>query len=111
MMPFTVAGLNLMGEVTGISWAHCTFNAWHGCVEVGGSPACGDPNDPKGPKCYARVWDKRLGGDHWGADKDRRFFGDKHWNELLKWNRAAKKAGERRRMFVMSMGDWAEGRP
>jgi protein gp37 len=56
-------------------------------------------------------WDARTGGNHWGADKPRRFFGDKHWAEPLKWNRDAEKSQERRRMFIMSMGDWAEGRP
>ncbi|MDE2106558.1 MAG: DUF5131 family protein, partial [Patescibacteria group bacterium] len=60
---------------------------------------------------YARVWDARMGGDHWGPHAERRFFGDKHWTELLKWNRAASCEGQRRRIFVMSMGDWAEGRP
>jgi protein gp37 len=98
-----------MGKESSISWTHATFNAWWGCVEVGGSPACGGPEF--GGECYAKTWDRRCGGDHWGNDKDRRFFGDKHWNEPLVWNRAAEKAGEMRRVFCMSMGDWAEGRP
>lgn len=100
-----------MAEKTAISWAHHTFNCWWGCVEVGGSPACGPAEGKEGAPCYAKVWDARCGGDHWGVDKLRRFFGDEHWNQLLKWNAAAEKAGEHRRVFVMSMGDWAEGRP
>jgi hypothetical protein len=52
-----------------------------------------------------------MGGSNWGADAPRRFFGDAHWREPLKWNRKAEAAGVRRRVFCMSMGDWAEGRP
>jgi protein gp37 len=98
-----------MGEMTGVDWAHSTFNCWWGCVEVGGSPACGGPEF--GGECYAKTWDRRVGRSHWGNDAPRRFFSDKHWHELLKWNCAAEKEGKRRRVFIMSMGDWAEGRP
>lgn len=100
-----------MGETTAISWTHHTFNPWWGCTFVGGSPACAPEDGEEGAVCYAMKWDARTGGDHWGADKPRRFFGEKHWSEPLKWSRDAEKAGERRRVFVMSMGDWAEGRP
>lgn len=61
--------------------------------------------------CYAETWAKRTGFQIWGDDSPRRYFGDKHWNEPLKWNRDAEAAGVRRRVFCMSMGDWAEGRP
>ena len=40
-----------------------------------------------------------------------KYFGDKHWGEPLKWNAAAERSGQRARVFCMSMGDWAEGRP
>ena len=46
-----------------------------------------------------------MGEEVWGADASRRFFGEAHWNEPLKWNRAAAKAGERRRVFCASMAD------
>jgi protein gp37 len=82
-----------MGKETGIEWADSTFNTWWGCVEV--SPACDN--------CYARTWDARfsgitsngndLGDPHWGKDAPRKFFGDKHWSEPAKWNRAAAKRG------------------
>jgi protein gp37 len=42
---------------------------------------------------------------------ERRFFGDKHWNEPLKWNREAERASERRRVFCASMADVFEDRP
>lgn len=84
----------------GISWTDFTFNPFWGCVEV--SPAC--------DFCYAREFDHRLGGGHWGKDAPRRFFGDAHWAEPLKWNRRAEKDGERRRVFCGSMCDVMEER-
>lgn len=89
-----------MGKVSKISWTHSTFNPWWGCVEV--SPACDN--------CYAREFSARMGFDVWGKDKPRRFFGDSHWNEPVKWNEAAMKAGERRRVFCASMADICEDR-
>jgi protein gp37 len=41
---------------------------------------------------------------------DRRFFGDKHWNEPRRWNRKAADAGVRRRVFCASMADVFEER-
>src|SRR6185312_10780014 len=71
------------------------FNPVWGCTKV--SPACDN--------CYAEAWDKRTGGAHWGPHAPRREFGDKHWNEPLKWDRAAAKDGVRRRVFCASMAD------
>lgn len=87
-----------MGKITGISWTDHTFNPWWGCVEV--SPACDD--------CYARVWAARMGFRVWGKDADRRFFGEKHWNEPLVWNRNAEAAGVRKKVFCASMADICE---
>lgn len=84
-----------MGKTTGISWTDHTFNPWWGCVEV--SPAC--------DACYARVWAERMGHQVWGKDADRRFFGEKHWNEPVHWNRQAEAAGVRRKVFCASMAD------
>jgi len=89
-----------MGETTGISWSQSTFNPWWGCLEV--SPACDN--------CYARELSNRWGFDVWGKDKPRRFFGDKHWNEPLKWDLAAEKTGARHRVFCASMADVFEER-
>lgn len=89
-----------MGEETKISWAHDTFNPWWGCVEV--SPAC--------DHCYARTLSNRWKFDVWGKDAPRRFFGDKHWNDPIRWNEKAEKAGERRRVFCASMSDIFEDR-
>lgn len=89
-----------MGTTTAIAWTDHTFNPWWGCVRV--SPAC--------DHCYAEAFAKRTGNAVWGKDSPRRFFGDKHWNEPHKWNRAAETAGERRRVFCASMADVFEAR-
>lgn len=86
-----------MGERTEIAWTHATFNPWWGCVRV--SPGC--------ENCYAESSAKRWGHAIWGpaSTTPRRFFGKKHWDEPLKWDRAAAAAGERRRVFCASMAD------
>lgn len=89
-----------MGENTAITWAHHTFNPWWGCFKI--SPGC--------TNCYAAAFDKRVGGDHWKALGDRRFFGDDHWSKPLRWDAAAARAGERHRVFCASMADVFEDR-
>lgn len=89
-----------MGEKTGISWTDHTFNGWWGCVEV--SPACDN--------CYAREVAARFAPGFWGKDAPRRFFPEKHWNDLFRWNRAAVKAGVPRKVFAQSMSDLFEDR-
>jgi protein gp37 len=90
-----------VGEATKIEWCHHTFNPWWGCVRV--SPGC--------EHCYAEAFAKRTGHKVWGVKAERRFFGDKHWAEPLRWDAAAAKAGERRRVFCASMADVFEDRP
>jgi protein gp37 len=92
-----------MGEHSKIEWTDHTFNPWWGCTKVPGDPAC--------HHCYAEAFSRRLGLKVWGQAKDRRFFGDKHWNEPLKWNRKAAEEGVRRRVFCASMSDVFEDRP
>jgi protein gp37 len=89
-----------MGSTTGIAWTDATFNPWHGCTRV--SPAC--------EKCYAEAFSKRTGFNVWGVQADRRKFGDKHWNDPVRWNKAAEKAGQRMRVFCASMADVFEDR-
>lgn len=83
-----------MAENSKISWTTHTFNPWWGCVKV--SPAC--------DHCYAEGFAKRVGQRVWGVDAPRRFFGDKHWNEPLKWNKVGG------RVFCASMADVFEDR-
>lgn len=89
-----------MGANSAISWTHHTFNPWWGCTRV--SPGC--------QHCYAEAFAKRT-GTGWGPSAERRFFGRKHWNEPLRWEREAEEAGERRRVFCASMADVFEDRP
>lgn len=87
-----------MGKETGISWCDHTFNPWWGCTKV--SPGC--------KNCYAEAFERRTGGDHFGPGKERRYFGPKHWNEPLKWDRDAARDGVHRKVFCGSMCDWAD---
>jgi len=88
-----------MAEQSSIEWTRSTFNPWWGCTKV--SPGCDN--------CYAER-DAHRFGTQWGPDAERRFFGDKHWDEPLKWN---KKAAEEQaidpnaqwRVFCASMAD------
>lgn len=89
-----------MGETTKIEWCHHTFNPWIGCVEV--APECG--------RCYARElmavrW-KRV---EWGKNAERKKTAT--WRDPVKWNKAAEKARERRRVFCASLSDIFEDKP
>jgi protein gp37 len=86
-----------MGANSQIEWTDHTFNPWWGCIRV--SPGC--------EHCYAESQAKRYGHNIWGpaSTTDRRFFGDKHWQQPLLWNAKAEAAGERRRVFCASMAD------
>jgi len=89
-----------MGKITNIAWAHHTFNPWAGCTKI--SPAC--------RRCYAATLSERWGIAEWGPDAPRTFFSDKHWAQPLKWNQAAMKADEPRRVFCASLADVFENR-
>jgi protein gp37 len=90
-----------MGETTAIAWTDHTFNPWWGCERV--SPGC--------QHCYAEAFAKRTGNAVWGKQADRRFFGDKHWAEPLKWDRQAEAEGRPHLVFCASMADVFEDRP
>ena len=89
-----------MAKNSRIEWTTHTFNPWWGCVKV--SPAC--------KHCYAESWAKRVGSNVCGIKAERRFFGDKHWSEPVKWNAAAAASGMRARVFCASMADVFEDR-
>jgi len=91
-----------MAENTSISWTDATFNPVWGCTKV--SPGCDN--------CYAEKQANRFG--KWWDGNERREFGDKHWNDPVRWNRAAEKAGTRTKVFCSSMSDvfdkdWPDG--
>lgn len=89
-----------MGQETGISWTHATFNPVRGCDPV--SPAC--------DHCYAELLSKRnpavLG--KWGSETaggTRVVAAEKYWLEPIKWNKQAAAEGVRKRVFCESLGD------
>lgn len=86
-----------MGATTGIEWCHHTFNPWRGCTHV--SPGC--------EHCYAETLSKRNPGQlgTWGAGGTRVIASDSMWQQPAKWEAAACKAGERRRVFCASLAD------
>lgn len=87
-----------MAENSKIEWTHHTFNAWTGCQKVG--PPCDN--------CYAESWAKRSGIVGWGPHAQRRKTSAAYWKQPAKWNRDAIAAGERRRVFSLSLGDWLD---
>lgn len=89
-----------MGSKTKIAWADSTFSPWWGCQRV--SEGC--------VNCYAETFSKRVGLKVWGANSDRRIFGDKHWYEPRKWNAKAAATGQPHRVFCSSMADVFEDR-
>ena len=84
-----------MGQVTGIEWCDHTYNPWMGCTKV--SPAC--------DHCYAEAQeDARYGRVEWGGP--RRRTSEATRRAPYRWDREAAAAGERRRVFCMSLGDF-----
>ena len=51
-----------------------------------------------------------MGHQLWGTTAPRRFFGDAHWREPLRWDEEAGLAGHRERVFCASMADVFERR-
>lgn len=86
-----------MGEDTKIQWCHHTFNPWRGCTKV--SAGCAH--------CYAETLSKRNPGvlGVWGDNGTRVVAAESYWRQPLKWDREAKAAGERRRVFCASLAD------
>lgn len=90
-----------MADQTLIAWTDHTANFWMGCVKV--SEGCRN--------CYAeKIASGKLGLDVWGAGKPRQ-VAKTVWQNVMTWNRAAKRDGVRRRVFCGSMMDWAEDHP
>lgn len=76
-----------MGEETKIAWTDHTWSPWHGCTKV--SPGC--------QHCYADALNHRWGHDNWGPGKPRRIV--KNWKIPELYNRKARAAGIRRKIF------------
>lgn len=96
-----------MSEGSKIEWTEHTFNPWWGCSKK--SDGC--------KNCYAEGISnrhtKRLFGHEsvWGIHNTRGFFPLKNIEKPYRWNRKAKKAGRRDRVFCASMADVFERHP
>ncbi len=91
-----------MGETTAIAWTDHTFNPWIGCTKV--APGCAH--------CYAEAdMDRRRGRARWGPNGTRSRTSDGNWRLPYKWDRDAKAAGVRRRVFCSSLADVFEDWP
>jgi protein gp37 len=90
-----------MAENSAIEWTRHTFNPWRGCTKV--SAGCAH--------CYAETLSgrnpKSLG--IWGPRGTRVIAAESYWRQPLKWNAAAKAAGERHNVFCASLADVFEG--
>ena len=84
-----------MARNSKIEWTDHTFNPWWGCTKV--SPAC--------DHCYAETWARRVGLDVWSSGKPRRFLSDAYWQQPHRWNKQARVANQRARVFCASMSD------
>ena len=85
-----------MSENSKIEWTTHTFNPWIGCTKV--SPGCA--------QCYAEtLMDKRYGRVSWGKGNPRSLTSNENWKLPYRWNRNAKKSGNRSRVFCASLAD------
>lgn len=80
-----------MSENTKIQWATHSFSPWRGCSKI--SPGC--------ENCYAAAGSKRNPGTLgvWGPNGTRVVAAEASWRRVMKWDRDARKAGERHRVF------------
>jgi len=83
-----------MANNTKIEWTEHTANLWWGCTKV--HEGC--------DHCYAHALARRWGNDVWGNEKPRKKI-ISVWTDLLKYQKAAKNAGEIHKVFVGSMMD------
>ena len=76
---------------TKIEWCDHTWSPWTGCVRV--SPGC--------DHCYAEALSHRFPATFgaWGPSAPRKRASDASWKAVRAWDRAAARAGERRRVF------------
>lgn len=96
-----------MSEKTGISWTDHTWSPVWGCTQVSKAETGGGGCD----NCYAMTLAHRFGYG-WNG-KPMREFGEHHWNEPVRWNRRAAKAGTRPTVFPSMCDpldkDWPDG--
>lgn len=89
-----------MSQDSKIEWTHHTFNPWSGCTKV--SAGC--------TFCYADALPPAMRRHAQWGDHPRVPAGEDYWRQPLAWNRAARRAGERHRVFCASVADVFEDR-
>jgi len=82
-----------MAENTKIEWADHTWSPVWGCTQVSKVETGGGGCD----NCYAMTLAHRFGTGWNGAPM--REFGDRHWNEPVRWNKRAAASGKRPKVF------------
>lgn len=96
-----------MAKDTSIEWADHTWSPVWGCTQVSKAETGGGGCD----NCYAMTLAHRFGYG-WNGEPMRE-FGDHHWNEPVRWNRRAAKAGTRPKVFPSMCDpfdkDWPDG--
>jgi protein gp37 len=91
-----------MGVETAIEWTDHTFNPWIGCTKV--SDGC--------KNCYAEAQDRRWRREpRWGPKAARERTSESYWKQPARWDRDAKAAGVRRRVFCASLADVFDDHP
>lgn len=91
-----------MAENSAIEWTTHTSNFWWGCFKV--SDGC--------KNCYAETWANRWGKSIWGPPSTtKREYKKAAWRDVPKWDKQARAAGVRHRVFVQSMADFFEDHP
>jgi len=83
-----------------------SFNAWIGCSAVSIERTGGGGCD----NCYAQAQDqfRHWTLEGWGSGKPRHRTSVWNWKQPAKWNAAAAKAQERRKVFCFSLADWLD---
>jgi len=95
-----------LSTITKIQWTDHTFNPWVGCTKV--SDLC--------RFCYAEVntftrKERARGRELWGPTAARHRTSQKLWDDVYKWDEAARVEGRRHKVFCASLADVAEDRP
>jgi protein gp37 len=86
---------SLLAENSKIEWTDHTFNPWIGCQKV--SAGC--------DLCYAETLSNRYGWVQWGPHGERKRTSAANWRKPIQWDKAAKGAARRPRVFCASLAD------